>query len=107
MINLDSSMFAEKIAESDVVVLDVRTPEEFNSGHIPNAINIDIYSDYFNSDIAALDKSKSYAVYCRSGKRSVDACEVMSELGFKSLYNLSGGIIEWIEAGKAITSKTE
>jgi rhodanese-related sulfurtransferase len=100
MINLDSSMFAEKIVESDVVVLDVRTPEEFNSGHIPNAINIDIYSDYFNSDIAALDKSKSYAVYCRSGKRSVDASSEMDLIGFESTYNLTGGIIEWVDSGR-------
>ena len=100
MINLDSSMFAEKIAESDVVVLDVRTPEEFNSGHIPSAINIDIYSDYFNSDIEALDKSKSYAVYCRSGKRSVDASSEMDVIGFKTTYNLTGGIIEWVDSGR-------
>ena len=93
-------MFAEKIVESDVVVLDVRTPEEFNSGHIPNAINIDIYSDYFNSDIAALDKSKSYAVYCRSGKRSVDASSEMDLIGFESTYNLTGGIIEWVDSGR-------
>jgi len=84
MINLDASKFAEKIAESDVVVLDVRTPEEFHSGHITNAINIDIYNDYFISDISALDKSKSYAVYCRSGKRSVDASSEMDLIGFKS-----------------------
>ena len=93
-------MFAKKIAESDVVVLDVRTPEEFNSGHIPNAINIDIYSDYFNSDIAALDKSKSYAVYCRSGKRSVDASSEMDVIGFRTTYNLTGGIIEWVDSGR-------
>jgi rhodanese-related sulfurtransferase len=54
--------------------------------------------------VSELDKSKSYAIYCRSGKRSVDACEVMTEIGFKSIYNLNGGIIEWVEAGKAITS---
>jgi rhodanese-related sulfurtransferase len=100
MINLDASKFAEKIAESDVVVLDVRTPEEFNGGHILNAINIDIYNDYFNSDISTLDKSKSYAVYCRSGKRSVDASNEMDSIGFKTTYNLSGGIIEWIESGR-------
>jgi len=100
MINLDASKFAEKIAESDVVVLDVRTPEEFNSGHILNAINIDIYNDYFNSDISTLDKSKSYAVYCRSGKRSVDASNGMDSIGFKTTYNLTGGIIEWIESGR-------
>ena len=100
MINLDAPKFAEKIAELDVVVLDVRTPEEFNSGHIPNAINIEIYSDYFRADISALDKSKSYAVYCRSGKRSVDASSEMDLTGFKSTFNLTGGIIEWIDSGR-------
>ena len=100
MINLDAPKFAEKIAELDVVVLDVRTPEEFNSGHIPNAINIDIYSDYFRTDISALDKSKSYAVYCRSGKRSVDASSEMDLTGFKSTFNLTGGIIEWVDSGR-------
>jgi len=100
MINLDAPKFAEKIAELDVVVLDVRTPAEFNSGHIPNAINIDIYSDYFRADISALDKSKSYAVYCRSGKRSVDASSEMDLTGFKSTFNLTGGIIEWVDSGR-------
>jgi rhodanese-related sulfurtransferase len=100
MINLDASQFAEKIAESDVVVLDVRTPEEFKSGHITNAINIDIYNDYFISDISALDKSKSYAVYCRSGKRSVDASSEMDLIGFNATYNLTGGIIEWVDSGR-------
>jgi rhodanese-related sulfurtransferase len=100
MINLDAPKFAEKIAEADVVVLDVRTPEEFNSGHISNAINIDIYSDYFRSDISALDKSKSYAVYCRSGKRSVDASSEMDLTGIKSTFNLTGGIIEWVDSGR-------
>jgi len=100
MINLDAPKFAEKIAELDVVVLDVRTPEEFNSGHIPNAINIDIYSDYFRADISALDKSKSYAVYCRSGKRSVDASSEMDLTGFENTFNLTGGIIEWVDSGR-------
>ena len=100
MINLDASKFAEKIAETDVVVLDVRTPAEFNSSHISNAINIDIYSDYFKADISALDKSKSYAVYCRSGKRSVDASSEMDLTGFKSTFNLTGGIIEWVDSGR-------
>ena len=100
MVNLDAPKFAEKIAEPDVVVLDVRTPEEFKSGHIPNAINIDIYSDYFRADISALDKSKRYAVYCRSGKRSVDASSEMDLTGFKSTFNLTGGIIEWVDSGR-------
>jgi rhodanese-related sulfurtransferase len=104
MINLNASEFDEKISEPDVILLDVRTVAEFNQSHVPSAINLDVLEDDFISLVSELDKSKSYAVYCRSGKRSVDACEVMTEIGFKSIYNLNGGIIEWVEAGKAITS---
>ena len=100
MINLDASTFAEKITEKDVVLLDVRTFEEFNQSHIQDALNIDVQSDYFTADLSALDKSKSYAVYCRSGKRSVLASEVMEQIGIANVYNLTGGIMEWIESGR-------
>jgi rhodanese-related sulfurtransferase len=96
-----------KISEPGVILLDVRTDLEFAQSHLQSSMNLDVLKDGFASMVSHFDRSKSYAVYCRSGKRSADACEVMSELGFKSLYNLSGGIIEWIEAGKAITSKKE
>ncbi len=56
MINLDVSQFAEKITDKNVIVLDVRTPEEFAQGRIANSINIDVLSDYFMADIAGLDK---------------------------------------------------
>ena len=100
MINLDASAFAEKITEKDVVLLDVRTVDEFSQSHIPNALNIDVQGDYFTADIRALDKSKSYAVYCRSGKRSVLASEEMDQIGIANVYNLTGGIMEWIESGR-------
>lgn len=100
MINLDASTFAEKITEKDVVLLDVRTVDEFSQSHIPNALNIDVQGDYFTADISALDKSKSYAVYCRSGKRSVLASEEMDQIGIANVYNLTGGIMEWIESGR-------
>ena len=100
MINLDASTFAQKITEKDVVVLDVRTFEEFNQSHIPDALNIDVQGDYFTADVMELDKSKSYAVYCRSGKRSVLASEVMEQMGMANVYNLTGGIMEWVESGR-------
>ena len=100
MINLDASAFAEKITEKDVVLLDVRTVDEFTQSHIPDALNIDVQGDYFTADISALDKSKSYAVYCRSGKRSVLASEEMDQIGIANVYNLTGGIMEWIESGR-------
>ena len=100
MINLDVSTFAEKITEKDVVLLDVRTVDEFTQSHIPDALNIDVQGDYFTADISALDKSKSDAVYCRSGKRSVLASEEMDQIGIANVYNLTGGIMEWIESGR-------
>jgi len=104
MINLDASTFGEKITEKDVVILDVRTFDEFSQSHIPEALNIDVQGDYFTADVNALDKSKSYAVYCRSGKRSVLASEVMDQIGIANIYNLTGGIMEWVESGRDTVS---
>lgn len=101
MINVDVSQFAEKITEQNVVVLDVRTPAEFALGRIANSINIDVMSDYFMDDIAGLDKSAEYAIYCRSGKRSVDAANAMDKLGFSTI-NLMGGIIAWQESNREV-----
>jgi rhodanese-related sulfurtransferase len=101
MLNLDVSQFSEKITDQRVVIVDVRTAAEFEKGHIPNAINIDVLSDYFTADIAALDNTYEYAIYCRSGKRSVDAATAMDEIGL-STSNLTGGIISWAEANKEV-----
>ena len=97
--NLDSVAFEAKTQEPGVVILDVRTKEEFDEGHIANAININVESDTFLSQIAKLDKSKTYAVYCRSGRRSADAVAKMSNEEFISLANLNGGVIDWANAG--------
>lgn len=97
--NLDASAFQAKTQEAGVVVLDVRTRGEFNEGHIANAINIDVESDTFLNEIAQLDKTKTYAVYCRSGRRSADAVAKMSNEEFISLFNLNGGVIDWSNAG--------
>jgi phage shock protein E len=86
-------------------VLDVRTAQEFNEGHIENAININVESDTFLSQIESLDKSKSYAVYCRSGRRSADAITKMANQNFTSLTNLNGGTIDWTNAGFALVTK--
>jgi rhodanese-related sulfurtransferase len=94
--------FAKTVSDSSVVVLDVRTPAEFMSGHLANAINIDVEGAQFNSDVAKLDKSKTYAVYCRSGRRSAIATDEMSKLGFKTLFNLEGGTGAWSAAGQTL-----
>ena len=82
--------------DDNAVVLDVRTDGEVADGIIANAIHIDIYKGQeFISEIEELDKSKNYYVYCRSGNRSGQACNIMEQLGFDNAYNLEGGILEW------------
>ena len=78
------------------VIIDVRTAEEFESGYIKGALNLDIRggADFLVS-IEKLDKSKSYFVYCRSGARSGQACQLMSQMGFSAVYNLEGGVLAW------------
>ena len=98
-IDLSVSEFSSKVTEAGIITLDVRTPGEFNEGHIAGAILVDFQSGNFESEIATLDKSKTYAVYCRSGSRSGQAVKIMSDAGFTNLYNLNGGVIDWANAG--------
>ncbi len=93
--NLDATAFSQKTAESGVITLDVRTPGEFMVGHIQGAININVESPAFESEIAKLDKSVTYAVYCQSGRRSGIAIEAMQQNGFNNLFNLTNGIADW------------
>lgn len=76
------------------VLLDVRTMAEFKSGTLPKAVNLDFMSPSFKSNVAKLDKSKTYFVFCRSGNRSGQACKMMYQMGF-DVRNLTGGIGEW------------
>ena len=82
--------------KTDAVLLDVRTEEEFDSGHIFGAHLIDIRQpSEFMEAIQSLDKNKSYFIYCRSGARSGQACQLLSQMGIASVYNLKGGILDW------------
>lgn len=82
-------------ASSNSAVLDVRTPEEYNEGHLADAENLDVTnSKEFDAGLQKLDKSRHYFVYCRSGRRSMKACEIMKSQGF-DVTNLKGGIIAW------------
>lgn len=97
--------FAGLIADSSVVVLDVRTADEFCDGHIARAVNIDIYqSDFVEKAKAVLPKDKTIAVYCRSGKRSANAAGKLSGEGYR-LVNLKGGIMAWKEANMPVTKE--
>lgn len=86
----------------DVQLVDVRTLEEYESGFIANAQNIDYYSPTLDEDLKILDKKKPVILYCRSGKRSRDCSEKLIEAGFQKVYNLKGGILEWEHEGMEI-----
>ena len=86
-------------APEGLVVLDVRTPDEFATGHLAGAVNLDYYASDFADDLAALDREVPYLLYCRSGNRSAEARETMRGLGFTEVYEIAGGITAWTEAG--------
>jgi rhodanese-related sulfurtransferase len=98
-VNLNVSEFSQKISEPGVIIVDVRTPEEFASGHIEGALNIDFNSGNFANEITRLNPSESYAVYCRSGSRSGQAASIMHKAGFHDVSNLNGGVIDWTNDG--------
>lgn len=83
----------------DLIVLDVRTAEEFAEGHLPGAIMVDFYADDFSDQLAELDPDAPYLLYCRSGNRSGQTQAIMRELGFTDVADVDGGVIAWAEAG--------
>ncbi len=85
----------------DAVIMDVRTPVEFNLSHIPGALNVNVQDDDFESMVAGLDKGKTYLVHCTRNPgngRTSRALETLQSLGFRNLYSLEGGYIAWKEA---------
>ena len=95
--NISQEEWWEKVqADSNAVILDVRTEDEWNRGIIPGATNIDIYKGQgFIYAVEELDKNKNYYVYCAAGARSGQACNIMNQLGFENTFNLIGGISQW------------
>ena len=86
--NIEALKFKEKISELEGLVIDVRTPEEFSSGHINEATNIDFYANDFDQKLNIIRKDIPIYIYCRSGGRSAAAAKKMEKLGFKKVYNL-------------------
>ena len=85
---------------SDSVIIDVRTPQEYQSSHLEGAKNMDYYSDGFLGNLTLLDKNRTYIIYCRTGIRGGMALEMMRDLGFKEVYNIIGGITQWAQEGR-------
>jgi len=88
----------------DFVVLDVRTPEEYQKEHLENAKLLDIKSNDFEDKLENMDKDKEYYVYCKAGKRGCKAAEIMHEHGFKKVINITGGINKWKSKRLPVTS---
>jgi rhodanese-related sulfurtransferase len=88
----------------DFVVLDVRTPEEYQNEHLENAKLLDVKSSDFEDKLENLDKDKEYFIYCKAGVRGCKACELMQKHGFEKVINISGGIDKWKSKRLPVTS---
>ncbi len=87
--------FEEALNQENIQLIDVRTQEEFDTGHIKNAKSIDYFSESFKENLQGLNKKEPVYLYCRSGRRSMKAAKVLSELGFTKIFNLEGGYMAW------------
>ena len=94
------AFIGENQSDPDFILLDIRTPEEFSAERLEDAVNlVDYYSETFRQDLDKLDKSKTYLIYCRTGRRTGEALTIMKDLGFSEVYNMLGGITGWAEEG--------
>ena len=94
-----SDLIAKHKNNADFIILDVRTPQEFNNGHIEKAILLDFYSKTYTDEFKRLDKSKIYLIYCRSGNRSGKTLDLIKNMGFSRVYNMGQGINGWRSMG--------
>ena len=97
---------SQVIADSPagLVVLDIRTPEEFTQARLADAMLVDFYEDDFAAQLDTLDKDVPYVMYCNSGNRSSEAVKTMEDLGFVEVYEIDGGIVNWYDQGYPIES---
>ena len=101
--SVDSATFKAEISSTTVQLLDVRTADEFAKGHIAKSINIDVHESHFTQLVKArFDKSQPIYLYCRSGKRSMMAAQLLVKEGYQ-IVNLKDGILGWLDAGYPIS----
>lgn len=100
--SITAEEFEKKLSDGNAQLIDVRTPEEYNQGHLKGALNYNINSSEFENQLSKLDKNKPVLVYCLSGGRSGSAAEIMADKGFIEVYNMQGGIMKWIAANKKL-----
>jgi rhodanese-related sulfurtransferase len=97
--DVDAASAAALLAENNVIVIDVRTPAEFATGHLSGATNINFHDDDFADRLARLDRDRIYLVHCASGRRSQESLSTFAALDFKSIFHLAGGMKAWRSAG--------
>ena len=105
-INIISESDFFEIQDSDYTLIDVRTQDEFDLGHIDSAINLDFYSETFQNDILSLPKNETIILYCRTNNRSSKTANILKENGFKEISVLEGGITDWVKNGNDINYTT-
>ena len=105
-INFISDSDLIEMQEIEYILLDVRTPDEFSSGFIKKAKNLDFYSETFQNDLLSIDKSLPVVLYCRTNNRSTKTANILKENGFKETSVLEGGITDWVTNGNDINYST-
>lgn len=99
---LSAEAFSEQMKKESGILIDVRTASEYKKGYIEGAVLMDIFNDNFDAELAKLDKTKTYYVYCAKGGRSEECTEKMKALKFNRVYDLDGGFSKWVNAGLPI-----
>jgi rhodanese-related sulfurtransferase len=99
-------LIQKRAGTAEFVILDVRMPEEFAEGHISGAVNVNLLAPDFESRLGALDRAKTYLVYCRTGNRSAKAIQAMGRLGFRSVYHMFEGIVGWQKKGFPLSTSS-
>lgn len=98
--NLYPTEFHAQLQKSDQpILLDVRTPEEFDESRLPNAVNLNFYDENFAERIGHFDKEQPIFIYCHSGSRSKNTADKLIKMGFQQIYHLDGGIVAWESEG--------
>ena len=105
-INLVSATDLVEVQGANFILIDVRTRDEYDLGHITNAINFDFYSETFQDSILALPKNENIILYCRTNNRSTKTANILKENGFDNISVIKGGITEWVRNGNDIDYTT-
>ena len=107
VVHLEADEAWSLLNNAELILLDIRTPMEFMAGHLSGAINIDYYDAEFAEQLKKLDREAAYFLYCRSGNRTSHSLSLFQSLGFKKIYHLYGGIIDWVASGYGLIVREE